>query len=118
MRLKENGGLEKDSTSTHIAKNSFFMEFGGNANADYGFPLGPSINYDRLLHVGKWVRTSFRIGCTIPIPVRGSYVFNVPIMLNLLIGKKSFFLRVVLAMNMFMFRCAVQNIVQTPLRLH
>lgn len=85
---------QKDSSAIYGAKNSFFVEFGGNGGSGYGGHISElfSLNYDRLLHVGKSVKTSVRVGNNIFQKGHGysgyTSVHIIPIMLNLLVGKK------------------------------
>lgn len=87
---------QKDS-SDNVAKNAVYIEFLGNAAGDYHrVSENFSINYDRMLHVGRIVRTSIRIGTNIPrmnYTYRGSIasIHVIPFMFNLLIGRRVFF---------------------------
>lgn len=81
-----------------IKKNSLFLEFCGNSVEPNNGWHDPgehfSINYDRLLHTGKSVKTSFRIGTNMPVGNLISSGKNSHIMLamlNLLVGKKNLY---------------------------
>ena len=68
-----------------VARNSVFLELGGNGGTF-------SLNYDRLLHRGKWFHTSARIGIA-------GYWWNgggigLPLEFNTLIGTHKHFLEV------------------------
>lgn len=96
--------IPKDSTLITKAKNSFFVEMGGNGGARLygGSPFLPylSINYDRILSGDfKTVKTSLRFGSNIPVKdfdtkkspnITSTHVSN--IMLNLIFGRKPFHL--------------------------
>lgn len=101
---------QHDSTTVRIRKNSFFVEYGGNAVEDgVRFKQRFSISYDRILMGNKLVKSTVRIGYAIPtknyyfpIPYdRSEHI--IPIMMNLLIGKKNFYFEIGIGVDFVLF---------------
>ncbi len=82
---------QNDSLRTS-KRNTIFTEFAGNAGGYYLFEMF-SVNWDHVFRVGKNSRSSFRIGSNIPrFYAEGGGIrctHNIPIMLNLIWGKRS-----------------------------
>lgn len=81
---------QKDTSYPQKRKNSVFLEVGGNAAQFGGLHYTLSLNYDRIFFVRKSVRGSIRLGATIPYLAQTRQVF--PLLLNVLFGRKKFFL--------------------------
>jgi hypothetical protein len=86
---------QRDSSSDIRVKNSFFLELAGNG-VEHGVGLewpseDFSLNYDRIVLLSKKSKTTLRIGSNFPF-TKNMHI--IPIMLNVLFGKKNFFFEV------------------------
>ncbi|CAN5898672.1 hypothetical protein BH11BAC7_BH11BAC7_18650 [soil metagenome] len=81
---------QKDTSYPQIRKNAVFLEVGGNAAQFGGLLYTLSLNYDRIFFVRRNIKVSIRLGATIPYLAQRKQVF--PLLLNVLFGRKIFFL--------------------------
>lgn len=108
---------QRDSSAVHTTKNSFFVEFAGNAGIYRGHVLSLfSINYDRIIFDGEADKISIRIGSNIPLkyysnninPLNTSNHIST-IMVNLLFGSRNVYIECGVGADLIFFNSDYQT---------